>query len=160
MCPLRNSAFCQLAVPPREWVYGHFLIKRFISVLGAPGGTGKTAYAFTIALCMPVSAPFSASVANRPPKVVITDEAALSPAYIRMRNTHGRARERPDPSVQARVDPHVARRPKLEGWRTVEGQPIAQRDEAGTRWFTCQSAAGFLAMDLPGRHNRDRPDRR
>ncbi len=39
-----------LAVQPREWVYGHFLIKRFISVLGAPGGTGKTAYAFGIAL--------------------------------------------------------------------------------------------------------------
>lgn len=37
-------------VPPREWVYGHFLIKRFVSVLGAPGGTGKTAYAFAVAI--------------------------------------------------------------------------------------------------------------
>lgn len=38
------------AVAPREWVYGHFLIRRFISVLGAPGGAGKTAYSFSIAL--------------------------------------------------------------------------------------------------------------
>src|SRR4051794_18448517 len=33
-----------LALEPRKWVYGHFLIRRFLSVLGAPGGTGKTAY--------------------------------------------------------------------------------------------------------------------
>jgi hypothetical protein len=41
-----------VSVKPREWVYGHFLIKRFVSALGAPGGTGKTAYAFTTALCV------------------------------------------------------------------------------------------------------------
>ena len=43
-----------LAVDSREWVYGHFLIKKFISVLGAPGGTGKTAYAFAIALSVAI----------------------------------------------------------------------------------------------------------
>jgi hypothetical protein len=39
-----------LDMPAREWIYGHFLIKEFISVLGAPGGTGKSAYAFAVAL--------------------------------------------------------------------------------------------------------------
>ena len=42
------AEFASLA--PREWVYGHFLIKRFVSVLGAPGGTGKTAYAIAVGL--------------------------------------------------------------------------------------------------------------
>lgn len=37
-----------LTIQPRQWVYGHFIIRRFISVLGAPGGTGKTAYAMAI----------------------------------------------------------------------------------------------------------------
>jgi hypothetical protein len=39
-----------VGLPPRQWVYGHFLIRRFLAVLGAPGGAGKTAYAMAIAL--------------------------------------------------------------------------------------------------------------
>jgi hypothetical protein len=42
---------------PREWVYGHFLIRRFVSVLGAPGGTGKTAYAIAVALAVALGRP-------------------------------------------------------------------------------------------------------
>ncbi len=42
---------------PREWVYGHFLIRRFVSVLGAPGGTGKTAYAVAVALAVALGRP-------------------------------------------------------------------------------------------------------
>lgn len=41
-----------LSVPPREWIYSWFLIRKFISVLGAPGGTGKTAYTFVVALAI------------------------------------------------------------------------------------------------------------
>jgi hypothetical protein len=48
----------QLAkLPPREWVYGHFLIRRFVSVLGAPGGTGKTAYAIAVRLAVALGRP-------------------------------------------------------------------------------------------------------
>ena len=39
-------------IPPRERVYGHFLFRKFISALGAPGGAGKTAYAFAVALAI------------------------------------------------------------------------------------------------------------
>ena len=39
-------------IPPREKVYGHFLFRKFISAIGAPGGSGKTAYAFTVALAV------------------------------------------------------------------------------------------------------------
>lgn len=39
-------------IPPREKVYGHFLFRKFISALGAPGGAGKTAYAFVIAFAV------------------------------------------------------------------------------------------------------------
>ena len=46
-----------VALRPREWVYGHFLIRRFVSVLGAPGGTGKTAYALAIALSVALGRP-------------------------------------------------------------------------------------------------------
>lgn len=39
-------------IPPRALVYGHFLFRKFISVLGAPGGAGKTAYAFAMSLAI------------------------------------------------------------------------------------------------------------
>lgn len=39
-------------IPPREKVYGHFLYRKFISAIGAPGGSGKTAYAIAIGLAV------------------------------------------------------------------------------------------------------------
>lgn len=60
-----------LAVPPREWVYSHFLIRRFISVLGAPGGTGKTAYAFAVALSIVTGADFLCEPVHEPGNVWI-----------------------------------------------------------------------------------------
>lgn len=39
-------------IPPRERIYGHFLFRKFISAIGAPGGAGKTAYAFAIAFAV------------------------------------------------------------------------------------------------------------
>lgn len=53
--PFDPAALASLA--PREWVYGHFLIRRFVSVLGAPGGTGKTAYAIGVALSVALGRP-------------------------------------------------------------------------------------------------------
>ena len=36
-------------IPPRRWLYGTQLIRSFVTVLVAPGGTGKSAYAMTVA---------------------------------------------------------------------------------------------------------------
>ncbi len=40
------------AVEARRWIYGHFLIRGFVSVLAGPGGVGKTSYSFAIALAI------------------------------------------------------------------------------------------------------------
>lgn len=42
---------------PRRWVYGHFLIRRFLSVMGAPGGAGKTTYAMSVGVCVALNRP-------------------------------------------------------------------------------------------------------
>lgn len=58
--PLAATPFDPAALAtlePRQWVYGHFLLKRFLSVLGAPGGTGKTAYAIGVALSVALDRP-------------------------------------------------------------------------------------------------------
>lgn len=37
-------------IPPRQWLYGTQLIRGFVTVLVAPGGTGKSAYAMAVAM--------------------------------------------------------------------------------------------------------------
>lgn len=39
-------------IPPRQWLYGTQLIRGFVSVLVAPGGTGKSVYAMAVALAL------------------------------------------------------------------------------------------------------------
>lgn len=39
-------------IPPREWLFGTRLIRRFVSVLAAPGGVGKSALALGIAVSL------------------------------------------------------------------------------------------------------------
>lgn len=45
-------------IPPREWLYGTRLIRRFVTVMVAPGGTGKSAYALGVAMCLACGRPF------------------------------------------------------------------------------------------------------
>lgn len=40
------------SIPPREWLYGTRLIRRFVTVLVAPGGTGKSMYAIGVAMAL------------------------------------------------------------------------------------------------------------
>lgn len=46
------------SIPPREWLYGNRLIRRFVSVLAAPGGVGKSALALAQALALATGRPF------------------------------------------------------------------------------------------------------
>src|SRR6185312_5471374 len=45
------------AIPPREWLYGTRLIRRFVSVLVSPGGVGKSAYAMGVAVALATGRP-------------------------------------------------------------------------------------------------------
>jgi hypothetical protein len=44
-------------IPPRPWLYGDFLVRGFVSVLAAPGGAGKSAYALAVALSVATGRP-------------------------------------------------------------------------------------------------------
>lgn len=45
------------AVPPRQWVYGWHLIRRFVSATIAPGGVGKSSLVMTEAMAMATGKP-------------------------------------------------------------------------------------------------------
>ncbi|QGM99638.1 AAA family ATPase [Methylocystis parvus] len=40
------------SIPPREWLYGHHLIRGFVAVTGSPGGVGKSSLLFAEAASM------------------------------------------------------------------------------------------------------------
>jgi hypothetical protein len=39
-------------IPPRQWLYGRALVRSFVSVLVAPGGTGKSLWAMAVAVSL------------------------------------------------------------------------------------------------------------
>jgi hypothetical protein len=45
-------------IPPRQWLYGTQLLRGFVTVLVAPGGTGKSAYAMAVAAALASGKPF------------------------------------------------------------------------------------------------------
>lgn len=45
------------AIPPRRWLYGHELIRGFVTILASPGGVGKTAYTVPVALSVALGRP-------------------------------------------------------------------------------------------------------
>ena len=44
-------------IPARRWVYGRELIRGYVSILASVGGTGKTAYAMLVAVCVALGLP-------------------------------------------------------------------------------------------------------
>lgn len=44
---LRELDWC---VPPRRWLYGRSLLRGFVSILGGPGGVGKSSYAIAVGM--------------------------------------------------------------------------------------------------------------
>lgn len=52
-------------IPPRRWLYGRELVRGFVSVLGSPGGVGKTAYGMVAGFSIAANRPLLA-VAGQP----------------------------------------------------------------------------------------------
>ena len=67
--PFKADLLAGLA--PRQWIYGHYLIERFLSVLGAPGGTGKSAYGLGVALSIALNRPLLDEPVHKPGPVWI-----------------------------------------------------------------------------------------
>jgi hypothetical protein len=56
-------------IPPRDWVYGRHLIRRFVSATVAPGGVGKSSLTFAEAMAMVTGKPLLGVTVARPLKV-------------------------------------------------------------------------------------------
>jgi hypothetical protein len=70
--PISANAFVlpdEAAIPPRQWVYGYHLIRRFVSATIAPGGVGKSSLVMTEALAMATGKPLLGTPVEQPLKV-------------------------------------------------------------------------------------------
>lgn len=56
-------------IPPREWIYGRFLCRRYVSAIISPGGVGKSTLVATDAVAMAKGAPLLADKPHAPLKV-------------------------------------------------------------------------------------------
>ena len=90
-------------IPPREWLYGHRLIRRFVSVLAAPGGVGKSALALGQALALATGRPIMGErVHHSAPAWVFNLEDPLDEMHRRLAALM-RLHDIPDEAVRGRL---------------------------------------------------------
>jgi hypothetical protein len=56
-------------IPPRQWLYGHELVREFVSVLGSNGGVGKTAYCMAVGVSLATGRPLLGETVHKQAKV-------------------------------------------------------------------------------------------
>jgi hypothetical protein len=66
------------AVQPRQWVYGRELILKFVSVLGSPGGVGKS----SLALVRALSVALGRSLLTRTPETIFEQVHTSGPVWV------------------------------------------------------------------------------
>lgn len=59
------------SIPPRRWLYGTYLVRGYVSVLVAPGGTGKSAFAMGVGLALVTGRPLLGEHIFEPVNVAI-----------------------------------------------------------------------------------------
>lgn len=55
-------------IPPRRWLYGHELIRGFVSILASPGGVGKSAYTIPVGLSVALNRALLCDDPTAPPR--------------------------------------------------------------------------------------------
>ena len=96
-------------IPPREWLYGTRLVRRFVSVLAAPGGVGKSALALGQAVALATGRPILGErVHHAAPAWVLNLEDPLEELHRRLAALL-RLHRLPDAAVAGRLFLHSGR---------------------------------------------------
>ena len=96
-------------IPPREWLYGSRYVRRFVAVLAAPGGVGKSALALGQAVALASGQPILGErVHHRVPAWVLNLEDPLEEQHRRLAALL-RLHRLPDEAVAGRLFLHSGR---------------------------------------------------
>jgi hypothetical protein len=136
------------AIPAREWLYGTRLIRRFVSVLAAPGGVGKSALALGIAVALATGKSFLAErVHHSMPVWVLNLEDPLEELHRRvaaLMRLHGLPRE----SLDGRRFLHSGRTRRLTmAALEVQGTGIAHPDRSFVIDACLAAGIGLAVVD-------------
>ena len=136
------------AIPPREWLYGTRLIRRFVSVLAAPGGVGKSALALGIAAALATGKGFLGErVHHSVPVWVLNLEDPLEELHRRvaaLMRLHSLPRE----SLAGRLFLHSGRTRRLTmAALDLQGTTIAHPDRTGVIDACLAAGIGLVVVD-------------
>ena len=136
------------SLPPRAWLYGTALIRRFVSLLVAPGGVGKSALALGQALALASGRPFLAErVHHSVPAWVLNLEDPLEETERRvaaLMARHGIAA----PALAGRLFLDSGRKRRLcMACHGPEGRAIVHPDEAALVEAARAAGVGLIVVD-------------
>lgn len=135
-------------IPPREWLYGTWLIRRFVTVLVAPGGTGKSLLAMAIGMALASGKGFLGQhVHHSVPAWVMNLEDPLDEMDRRvaaMMIRHGLSAA----DLEGRLFLHSGRdRRLMMAERSSDGYSIAYPDKDGVIAAARSGGVGVIVVD-------------
>ena len=136
---------CDIA--PREWLYGTRLIRRFVAVLAAPGGVGKSALGLGIALAVATGRGFLGEpVHHAAPSWVLNLEDPLAETERRLAALM-RLHAIPRAAVEGRLFLHAGRQRRLCMAEAGEQGGIVHPDRDGLIAACLAQGIGLLVVD-------------
>ncbi len=135
------------AIPPREWLYGTRLVRRFVSVLAAPGGAGKSAVALGQAVALATGRPILGETVHHAAPAWVMDledppdemDRRLA-ACLRL---HGLA----DDAVRGRLYLHSGRQRRVTIATLADGMTIAFPDRDAVAEAASARGIGLIVVD-------------
>jgi AAA domain len=135
------------SIPPREWLYGTRLIRRFVSVLAAPGGVGKSALALGQAVALATGRGFLGErVHHSVPVWVLNLEDPLDELHRRVAALM-RLHRVPREALAGRLFLHSGRDRRVTMGMPEETGGIAHPDRAAIIAACRQSGIGLVVVD-------------
>ena len=146
LCALPASLPDAASIPPREWLYGTRLIRRFVSVLAAPGGVGKSALALAQAVALATGRGFLGErVHHSVPVWVLNLEDPLDELHRRVAALM-RLHRVPREALAGRLFLHSGRSRRVT-MGTLDDSGIAHPDKQALIAACRQHGIGLLVVD-------------
>lgn len=135
------------SIPPREWLYGTRYVRRFVSVLAAQGGVGKSALALGQAVALASGRPILGErVHHRVPAWVLNLEDPLDELHRRLAATL-RLHRLPDDSVAGRLFLHSGRDAPVTIAQTGPDGHIVFPDREALAAAAREAGIGLIVVD-------------
>lgn len=134
-------------IPPREWLYGTRLIRRFVSVLAAPGGAGKSALALGQAVALASGRPIlGEAVHHTAPAWVLDLEDPPEEAHRRLAACL-RLHRLPEDAVRGRLYLHAGRLRRVCIAALADSTSIAFPDRDAIAEAALARGIGLIVVD-------------